>query len=343
MVRAIHADLLTAQNAATNTPYIYLLFTSADGNTTYNYSSDQASRRILSIDHQEEPYNDYASIILRDDDKSIPDLKGYWTEIGYGYVSAGDVNRYSQTARLWVKHQQEINAQGRRVVLLELEGMWAKAREMPIRIGNPPFYTDEDEELISITPYAAITRILTEISMTLATLAEDDGIMGTLSITKFYINNLAFESAGPLLYRLINMTKSYLRSKASLEFEVKYPQTSDAEDLSYYSDQAPYFYEYMERRNVLIPNHVYCFANEGTDGLWADIITGEATDATEIAAYGTVPRIVVAPDITTQADADNRAASVLTRGKMEALAGRMYAPHDCQVELYDKIGVYDRR
>ncbi len=339
MARIIHDDLLTAQNAATNTPYIYLLFTSADGNPTYNYSSDQASRRILSIDHQEEPYNDYASIILRDDDKTIPNLKGYWTEIGYGYICAGDTARYSQTARLWVKHQQDINAQGRRVVLLELEGMWSKAREMPIRLGNPPFYT---QAYTTDTIYAIITAILSEISMTLAALAEDDSIMDTLQ-PQFDINTQPFERAGQIIYRLINMTKSYLRPKASLEFEVKYPQTTDDENIAYYSDQAPYFYEYIERRNVLIPNHVYCFANEGADGLWADIITGEASDATEITAYDTIVKIVIAPELTTQADADNRAAAVLARAKMEALAGRMYAPHDCRVELYDRIGAYDRR
>lgn len=339
MARTIHADLLSEQNAATNTPYIYLLFTSADGNTTYDYSSDQANRRILSIDHQEEPYNDYASIILRNDDKTIPDLKGYWTEIGYGYICAGDTARYSQTSRLWVKHQQEINAQGKRVVLLELEGMWSKAREMPIRIGNPPFYTTN---YTTDTVYGIITAVLTEISMTLAALVEDDSIINTLQ-PQFDINTQPFERAGQILYRLINTTKSYLRSKQTLEFEVKYPQTTDTADIEYFSDRAPYFYEYMERKNVLIPNHVYCFANEGADGLWADIITGEATDATEIAAYGTIVMVAVAPELTTQADADNRAAAILARAEMEALAGRMYAPHDCQVELYDKIGVFDSR
>lgn len=339
MARIIHDDLLAAQSAATNTPYIHLIFSSADMHTTYDYSSNQAGRRILSIDHQEEPYNDYASIILRDDDKTIPDLKGYWTEIGYGYICAGSTARHSQTSHLWVKHQQDINAQGRRVVLLELEGMWSKAREMPIRIGNPPFYT---QTYTTDTVYGIITAILAEISMTLAALGEDDGIMNTLQ-PQFDINTQPFERAGQLIYRLLNMTKSYLRPKQTLEFEVKYPQDSDAENLSYYSDQAPYFYEYMERRNVLIPNHVYCFANAGTDGLWADIITGEASDATEIVAYDTIVKIVIAPELTTQADADNRAAAVLHRAQLEMMGGRMYAPHDCRVELYDRIGAYDRR
>ena len=339
-MRSIHADLLAAQNAVSNTPYIYLLFTSADGQTTHNYSSDQAGRRILSIDHQEEPYNEYASIILRNNDRTIPNLKGYWTEIGYGYICAGDTARYSQTARLWVKHQQDISAQGRIVTLLELEGMWAKAREMPVRTGSPPLYTASHT---TDTVYSILeTLIETELGWTLSALGEDDSIINSYQ-PQLEINTQPFESHGGLMYRLINMTKSYLRTKATVTVEVKYPQTSDSVDITYYSDQAPYFYEYIERRNVLVPNHVYVFANEGTDGLWADIITGEASDATEIALYADIIKMVVAPSITSQADANNRAASVLVRAEAEMLAGRMYAPHDCQVELYDKVAAYDAR
>ena len=340
-MRSITSTLLAAQEAVTNTPYIYLLFTSADGETTYNYSSDQAGRRILFIDHQEESYNDYASIILRNNDRTIPNLKGYWTEIGYGYVTAAS-NEYSQAPRLWVKHQQDISAQGRMVTLLELEGKWAKAREMPIRIGDPPFYQG-GTTFIDITPYDAMVAILAEISMTLAALVEDDSIMDTYSISTFFVNEQPFEYAGQLIYRLLNMTKSYLRSKQSLEFEVKYPQTTDDVDITYYSDQAPYFYEYMERRNVLVPNHIYVFANAGDDGLYANIIIGEASDATEIALYDDIIAMAVAAEITTQADADIRAAAILARTQMEALAGRLYAPHDCRVELYDKIAVEDSR
>lgn len=340
-MRSIHADLLTAQNAVTNTPYIYLLFTSKDGGTTYNYSSDQASRRILSIDHQEEPYNDYASIILRNDDRTIPDLKGYWTDVGYGYICAGATARYSQTARLWVKHQQNISAQGRIVTLLELEGMWSKAREMPVRIGDPPLY--DPDTYTTDTVYSILeTLIETELGWYLAALAEDDSIMDTYQ-PQFEINTQPFESHGGLMYRLISMTKSYLRMQAGLAAEVKYPQVADSVNITYYSDQAPYFYEYIERKNVLIPNHVYVFANEGDDELWTDIITGEASDAAEIALYADIIKMIVAGAITSQTDADNRAAAVIARAEAEVMAGRMYAPHDCQLELYDRIRVNDNR
>jgi len=342
-MRSISANLLTEQNAASNTPYVYLVFTSADGCATENYGSDQKDRRILLIDHQEEPYNEYASVILRNDDRSIPNLKGYWTEIGYGYVVSG-TGEYSQTSRLWVKHQQEISAQGKRVMLLELEGMWAKLGELPMRIGNPPYYRDESGTLTAVTPYSVMETIIeSELGWTLAALVEDDSIINTYEIPTLLINQQPFESAGGLLYRLINITKSYLRSKAGLEMEVKYSQSTDSVAITYYSGQAPYFYEYIERNNVLIPNDVIVFANPGADGLWTDIKAGEATDQAEIDAYDTIRRLVPAAELTTKAQADTRAAALLARAEAEVLAGRMYAPHDCQLELYDRIEVRDSR
>jgi len=340
-MRNISDTLKAAQYAASNTPYIHLLFTSADGDPTYDYSSDLEGRRILLINHQEEAYNDYASIVLRNNDRTIPDLKGYWTEIGYGYVADG--NEYSSTARLWVKHQQEISVQGKMVVLLELEGMWAKLKEMPARVGNPPYYIDDDSTLLAKTVYECLEIVLeTHTGMTLSALTEDDGIMDTYQ-PNMEVNEQPFESYGGLLYRLLSMTKSYLRARANLTWEVKFPQASDPPDLNYFSYHAPYFYEYMERLNVLIPNHVYVFANSGTDGLWTDILVGEASDTAEIALYADIIKMVIAGLIDDQDDADNRAAAVLTRARMEVLAGRLYAPHDCRVELYDRVRVLDAR
>lgn len=347
-MRAISADLLTKQNAASNTPYIYLLFTSADGNTTYDYSSDLRGRRILFIDHYEEPYSSTATIILNNYDRSIPQLKGYWVEIGYGYYTGNNIalpdgdnngNEFSKTPRLWVKHQQDISAQGKMVTLLELEGMWEKAKEMPVRVGSPPYYQDESGDYIGITPYDAMSAVLAEIGMTLNTLVEDDGIADTYTIPIFLINLELFESAQGLLHRLVSTTKSYLKPLTSLQFEIKFPQDADSIDISYYSSQAPYFYEYTERHNILIPNHIIVFCNEADD--WD--ITGEASDSAEIALYDDIIRLTTAAEITTQADATNRANALLSRALMESTAGRLYAPHDCQVELYDKIKAYDTR
>ena len=150
MTRSLSATYIAAQQAASNTPYYKLLFTSKSGGTTVDLSTDSATygNRILLIDHTEEPYDDFATIILRNHDRSIPtNLKGYWVEIGYGYTTGagneylGDGTNEGAPPRLWVKHQQTISAGGKLWELLELEGMWSKLRETLIRLGNPPFYT----------------------------------------------------------------------------------------------------------------------------------------------------------------------------------------------------------
>lgn len=358
MARPVSDTFLAAQQAATNTPYIKLVFTSKDGGTTVDLSTDSATygNRILLIDHVEEVYDDYATIIIRNHDRTIPSMKGYWTEIGYGYTTgAGDEHLGDATGdqdeappRLWVKHQQTISAGGKLWTVLELEGMWAKLRETIIRLGSPPLYT---ESYSTDTIYDIIGYILAEcegsgVAMSLAALAEDDSIIDTFQ-PQFDINAQPFEYADALIYRLLNMTASYLKALDDLEWEIKYPQDSDSVDITFYSDQVPYFYEYLERENVLVPNHFLVYGNSGTDGLWTDyIVSDDSTygiDQDEIDAYDDVYRIILAGSLTVQGDVDNRANALLARAKFEAMAGRMYAPHDARLELYDRVQVVDTR
>ena len=349
MARSVSATYLAAQNAATKTPYFKLLFHPTAGGANVDLSTDSTAygNRIILIDHVEEPYNDYATIIFRNKDRDIPQLLGYYVEIGYGYVTGasneylGDGTNEPAPPRLWVKHQQTVSAGGKLWELLELEGMWTKLRETLIRLGSPPLYT---ASYTTDTIYDLIGIILGEIdpAMTLNALAEDDGIIDSLQ-PQFDINAQPFEYAASIIYRLLNMTASYLKPLDDLKFEIKYPQEADAVDLTFYSALAPYFYEYIERTNVLIPNHFLVYGNEGADGLWTSYITGEAEDAAEIAAYADVIRIILSGSLTEQADVDNRAAALLTRARFEQLAGRMVAPNDSRLELYDKLEMIDSR
>jgi len=275
-------------------------------------------------------------------------MKGYWTEIGYGYTIdgtpqyLGDGTNEPAPPRLWIKHQQTISSGGKLWELLELEGMWAKLREQVIRLGSPPLYT---KSYTTDTIYNIIGYILAELGMNLNALVEDDGIIDSLQ-PQFDINAQPFEYAASLIYRLLNMTASYLKALDDLEFEIKYPQSSDSVDLTFYSDAAPYFYEYLERDNVLVPNHFLVYGNEGTDGLWTSYLSSASThgvDQAEIDAYDEIYRIVLAGSLTTQASVNSRAASLLARAKFEAMAGRMYAPHDARVELYDRLAIEDSR
>ncbi len=355
MARSLSATYLTAQQAATNTPYCKLVLTSKDGGTTVDLSTDSSAygNRILLIDHTEESYDDYATMIFRNHDRTIPSVKGYWVEVGYGYTTGagneylGDGTNEPAPPRLWVKHQQTISAGGKLWEVLELEGMWAKLRETIIRLGNPPLYT---KSYTTDTIFDLLGFIIAEcqgsgVAMSLAALAEDDGIINSIQ-PQFDINAQPFEYAAPLIYRLLHMTASYLKALDDLEFEIKYPQAGDAVDLTFYSDQVPIFYEYLERVNTLIPNHFLVYGNEGTDGLWTSYIVSASPngiDQDEIDEYDEIIRVVLAGSLTTQAQVNSRASSLLARAKFEAMAGRMYAPHDARVEMYDKIGVSDNR
>lgn len=348
MARSLSATYQAAQNALTKTPYFKLLFKHT-GDSDIDLSSDNSTygNRLLHIEQIEEPYNDYATIIFRNKDRDIPDLTGRWLEIGWGYETGagkeylGDGTNEPAPPRLWVKHQQSISAGGKLWELLELEGMWSIMRDTLIRVGSPPLYTTS---YTADTIYDIIGYILGEVlpAMTLNALAEDDSIIDSLQ-PQFDINAQPFEYANALIYRLLSMTASYLKPLDDLKWEIKFPQDGDAVDLTYYSALVPYYYEYIERRNVLIPNHFYVYGNEGADGLWTSYITGEAKDQAEIDGYADIVRVILSGSLTVQGDVTNRAAALLARARFEQMAGRMVAPHDGRLEIYDRLQLVDSR
>lgn len=173
-----------------------------------------------------------------------------------------------------------------------------------------------------------------------------DGIIDVFKPV-FDVNQMGYETGAALLYRLIWMTKHYLRPKPNKTFESVYPQTSDAADEIYYSYQANWFYEYVEKTILLIPNSIVVLCNEDPMGGWNTedypLIVGTASDAAQIAKYTEVVQPFIVGSIDNQTDADNRANVILTKLQSEILGGRLVAPHDCRVELYDRISVWDTR
>lgn len=163
----------------------------------------------------------------------------------------------------------------------------------------------------------------------------------------FDVNQMGYENAAALLYRLIWMTKSYLKQKASKTFESVYPQTSDSVDEYYYSDKANWFVEYVEKTILLIPNSILVACNQDPSGDWNTasypLIIGTDSDSAQITKYTEIVQVFEVISINNQADANKRAAAILSKFKSEILGGRLVAPHDCQVELYDRIDVKDGR
>ncbi|MCK9597467.1 MAG: hypothetical protein M0R06_00425 [Sphaerochaeta sp.] len=343
-MRTLTATLQAALDSTKVIPYLKLVFN--HGSDSYDFSTDSSvyGNRILMIDHSLEPYNGYANIILQNNQRDVPDMTGYWVEIGYGAVTAigneyiGDGTNEPGMPRLWVKHQQTVSVAGKLYSLLELEDMWAVLRETYLLLGVAPFYQSSFEEE---TVYTIIGDVLAEAGFTLQSLGtQDDSIINTYT-PLFDVNAVPYETAAQVIYRLIQMTKCYLRPKDDLEFEVRYPADTDTVERTYQLDSYPKFYEYTERWNVLVPNHIYVVYGEQTDGSWLGVVDVE--DAAEIAKYMDVPSVYQAGAITESADAVNRATVILTRLIAESTLGTMLAPLDPALELYDKISVIDIR
>ena len=346
-MKTIHADLKTAQESLSSTPYIYLLINSVD------YGTD--SGRLISFEWIEEPYRDRATIVLSNHDRSLDldtlDLTGGSFTIGTGYNTAsgnrynGDGDGTDGNPTLWVKAQHITSLEGQSICILYCEGMWMKLRELKyLAVGEAPYYD---------TPYGGTQTIktlielaLTEAGMTLNAAYGDDSIVNTLK-PYFTINNPPFESLATLIYRLIQMTKVYLRPKADLDFQIIYPQDTDLPDETYHSYQSPYFSEFTEKKNLVLPNDIKVFWGANDDGTWDSnnlSNPGSATDDDSISDYTRVRHVYLAPDLTSQSDANDRASAILTRLKAETLAGRLVLPfHDCRLELYDKVLIADTR
>jgi hypothetical protein len=352
-MRTLSTTLTTAQEAITNTSYIYL-----------NINSTDYSSRLLSLEHVEEPYREQAIIVLDNHDRALDidtvDLRGKQFYIGYGYVTTSG-NEYlgdgTNTAmpNLWVKTQHTTSVEGKVVCVLTATGYWGKLRDIPyITVGTADEYyyhkfggTQTIKEIIELA--------LTDAGLTLNATFGDDGIINTFK--PFFVTNiLSFPNLASLIENdagtgMLQKTKCYLRSEATNVMKLIYPQTTDDINETYFSDHIPYFREYTEKANLTLPNSILVFWGADEDGTWTSTTAkanlldpGTATDATSIAAYVEVKKIILEPDIATKAEAVSIAEAVLARIKSETLSGRIILPyHDCSVELFDRVQLQDNR
>lgn len=354
--------LIDTQGDASRTPYIDITI---DGT---NYWS-----RLEYYEYHEEAYRDRATIGLNNRDGTLDavDMDGEEFEIKPGYDSSGHGGSTTDTVALptlWVKSHQIISVMGERIYQIYAEGQWMRLREQRVIAGvtgsanqGAPYSNTFDATrtvygLMELILEGAMSWTLNPLPSTDASPPDnqtvDDGIINSFRPV-FDINQMPFENAAALLYRLLWMTKCYLRAKNSKAWDVVYPQTSDAVDETYYSDKAHWFLEYAEKTILLIPNSIVVLCNQDPNNEWDTdaypLITGTAQDTStvdytsSITKYTEIIQPFVAGNIRNQNDANARAAAILTRLKSEILAGRLVIPHDARVELYDKVNVLDAR
>ena len=345
MARAVSGTLLAAQQAPKRKPYTRVVINSVD------YSS-----RVLFIEHHEEAYRDYATIILDNHDRifDFVSLSGYRFRIGYG-LTTGAGSEYYETADLWVKTQSKVSSPGQLVCQLYCEGQWMYMRDQrmmallnelavgdPDKVGADPYFIGTFEK--TKTVYELIESVIENaMGWTLNAFAgTQDGIINSFKPV-YSLDGLpnAADVLGGDEIGLIRMTKCYLRPKANLTWDIVFPQDTDAVNEYYYSNQTPQFYEFSENDALVVPNRVVVFADYDPDAPEEPIIVGDTGAYSGV--YDEVLHFVLAPTIDNQTDADNLAAAVLTRFKAEELAGYLIVPHDSRVELYDRVKVEDWR
>ncbi len=219
-MRTKSATLVTAEKSVTSTPIISIVI--SNGTTTYTYSTTDSPNRVKYIKHFEKPYDDGAVVILGNSDKTLPSsLAGYRVDISYGYRVSG-VNYFPDPpycAPLWVKKQYQISMQGDISMVLYLEGAWKVLAETEyiaslVSAAAAPYY-DIDYSAGGYTVYDIIKSTLAGMSFNLAALGiHDDSIIDTL-LPKFMVNYQgSVESAIEVIYRLLNMTKCFMRAES---------------------------------------------------------------------------------------------------------------------------------
>ena len=363
-MKSISSALLTSQQALKRKPYTELKFYNKAGGNVQDFSHDpsSSSNRMSHIEVHLMSYDGVAIIVLKNEDLAVPDLRGYYVDVGFGYDTSdhgGSGNESSAIPRLWVYSQQHVSAPGNQLVILTLEDVWRRFARFLIDTENL-IEIEFQSPITSWLPFfLAVFRnrtiygtmkwlIETAYGFTLDALVEDDNIINK-SNYEFTINEAPFDYMGSMLMRLVAMTETYLRAKPGQSFEVVYPQESDAVDATCFSDQIPEFPEYTERKSVLLPNHFIVYANwveptvddpRGTTG-WENIITAEVSE------IGTneedVLEVQVSLTTRTQEDANDFANALLQKAKAQTVSGRGIIPMDIRIELYDKVAFMDAR
>uniref|UniRef100_A0A6M3L7C4 Uncharacterized protein n=1 Tax=viral metagenome TaxID=1070528 RepID=A0A6M3L7C4_9ZZZZ len=311
---------------------------------------------------------------------------------------------------LWVVKQSDISGAPKGQTpqlysILELRGVWqAVLNAQPIRLGAEPYYwsnvymgttneyleagVDNIPELTNKTVYWCLKYIIETSLSTQTGLGfylddlgtQDDGLINSIipfpsgEVSLIYPEELVpFGTYGTFINKLLKLTKCRLRTKASLTFEVIYPQEDDAVNEAYYDSASSGhpFYEVNHGRvgerseGTPLPNHIQIWGGENEvtglplyEGHWFDsdhfdtAPTSYTSAAIQAAYTGDFMPVTFEGDegnptwdinITSNQQCEDRAESLGLQMKEQSKATRLLVPMDASVELYDRISIEDER
>lgn len=294
------------------------------GATTYDYSFDPTvgTNRLLEIERFEEPFGriekQSATILLRDNDRLVPDLGGYHVDLKYGMDTATGLSYANlPVPRLWVYSQDSISSPKQHYKLLEMWDVWQWMRNFPIAFGEAPHFRAEHSDpndkpgslFTGMTPYEILDWVIDQFSATFAcgtTFVLDalgsvaDGIIDQVvplaadtgeSIIHPNRQASGYQNCASFISDIMMFTHCRLRALGNtgdgdFHFKVIYPQVADLPNEVYASDGIDgegnaciAFYEAHDKDTVTLPNYVKVYGGEQTDGTFSYL--GDAYDATD--------------------------------------------------------------
>ena len=140
-----------------------------------------------------------------------------------------------------------------------------------------------------------------------------------------------------IIRRLIEMTNSALRYGNDEDMHLKYLDPAPgAYDYEY--DSAHSFLVDIRDQRLTIPNKIFIIDSIPDYTYWA-----VANDTASQTAIGVITQVFEAPDLASNAEAQNRANAMLVRIQQESVQGRVVAPMNCGQEILDYISITDTR
>jgi len=329
------ATLIAAQKDATIDALIKLVLT--HGATTYTYTRD----RILSCDHEEQPYTQTAAIVLDNSDGQLTglDLKGYQGVISYGAVtSLGD--EYQATAPLWVIGQELDSSPGELACTLQLHGIPDRLSLDKASAVYAPLDTDTKtvKTLIGEILGATIACYNHCQAYSIEWDSEDSLIDAYQPKDTFriYLNS----SRMAVLRRLLDYTKCVMRAEDDGKVHIFQPVISGvAYDYEYSLAEGEHaFFSKAHRNRLVMPNYIHV----QTPSYAAVQYSGIAQDAGSVAAIGEI-RYYVRTYLTSNAQGTGIAEAVLSKYQLQASTGKATVPLNALARVFDYVRVTDAR
>lgn len=406
-MRTLHADLTSAQQEASRNPFVRVRF-DIPGEADEIFDTGDSPNRIRGVHDWEEPFGGGATVRISNYDqhfKSI-NLRGRAVDIGWGFICAGDEERYSKTRRVWVLTQRDISMEGELVTELYCIDDWYRMAAMHLinagvvltgeivngsdfelgetitgsnsgatgKLGlvgenyivvvgvSGTFEEDEDADgasascdvLTAVTSQSAAAGMIYNENVTIlnimkaitsgiiddVTLEEDDPD-DTIATYKPFINASLGTRVRYLVRQLLMMSKCGGRLENDDELHLYYLNTGDSAVYTFDSDHA--FYVEVRERAVILPNKVIFTDNMPDVTGEVGTYFGVAQDDDSVDTIGEFTTIEVNQSIGSDAEAENLAKAWIAHRVAENNQGRVVAPMECGLELYDMIEVSDTR